>query len=106
MNRHKDIFEADPPFLVVYPNNEWKVAVELVQHAKGVAFVEPFSHDGDDKLNIVSGSAWHLGENVWEFDYATKITTLDHPNYHKHPAWRLWLSWLQHQHNEREHTSH
>ncbi len=106
MNRDKDIFEAEPPFLVVYANNQWKVAVELVAHARGVAFIEPFSHDGDDQLNIVPGTAWHLGENVWEFDYATKIMTLNHPCYHKHPGWQLWLAWLQHQLDKPPPASH
>ena len=106
MNDHKDIFEAKPPFLVLYNNKQWKVAIELVQHVKGIAFIEPFTHKTDDQLTIVPGTSWHVGEEVWEFDYGTQIMTLDHPNYHKHPAWQLWLSWLQHVNEEKDHINH
>lgn len=93
----RNIFEAKPPFLVLYASQQWKLAIEIQPHAQGIAIVEPFSGDNPDAKVIVPGSPWHVGDNVWEFDYATQVMTLDHPSYHKHPAWQLWLYWLQHE---------
>jgi hypothetical protein len=98
MQEHdRSIFEADPPFLVLFANQQWKVAIEVIPHAQGIAIIEPFSENTPDSAVIIPGSPWHVGDNVWEFDYATQVMTLNHPNYRKHPAWQLWLYWLQQQ---------
>lgn len=101
-----NILKASPPFLVLYANNQWKVAIELIKHPKGIAFLEPFHEDSPDNAIIIPGSPWHVGESVWEFDYATQVMTLDHPNYHKHPAWQLWLYWLKYQTEKNELARH
>lgn len=95
MQEHdRSIFDAKPPFLVLYANRHWRLAIEIRPHPQGVSIIEPFAdHDSEEPV-IIPGSAWHVGENVWEFDYATQIMTLDHPTYHVHPAWQLWLYWL------------
>lgn len=96
MQEHdRSIFKADPPFLVIYANKQWKVALEILPHPKGAAFIEPYMENDPDQAIILPGTPWHIGDNVWEFDYATQVMTLDHPNYHNHPAWRLWLHWLK-----------
>lgn len=97
LDHDRDILSSKPPFLVLFANNAWKVAIELLPHPQGIAIIEPFSDGDKDSAVIIPGTPWHVGDNVWEFDYATQIMTLDHPNYHKHPAWQLWLYWLQHQ---------
>ncbi|MGD2117941.1 MAG: hypothetical protein PVG66_06265 [Chromatiales bacterium] len=91
----KDIYDAEPPFLILFANQQWKVASKLQPHNDGVGYVEPFSPDEDAMSGVIPGSPWHVGDNVWELDYATQIMTLDHPNLRKHPAWQLWLQWLQ-----------
>lgn len=102
----RDIFEAKPPFLVLYANKQWKVAAEVKPHPRGVALIEPFSEGNQDAAVIIPGTPWHVGDNVWELDYATQIMTLDHPNYHHHPAWQLWLHWLKHQSEQPDLTTH
>ena len=101
MQEHdRSIFDADPPFLVLFANKQWKLAIDVKPHAQGIQIVEPFSTDEVHDSLVIPGSPWHVGENVWELDYATQVMTLDHPNHHSHPAWQLWLHWLQHQGTE------
>ena len=94
--RPRNILEIDPPFLIIFGNGDWKVARRLVAHPDGVGYFEPYSAADDDENpdGVVAGSPWHVGDNVWELDYNTQIMTLDHPQYHTHPAWQLWLVWL------------
>jgi hypothetical protein len=94
--RPRNIFETNPPFLIVFGNGQWKVARQLFPHPEGVAYLEPFSEhqDAEDPDGVIPGSPWHVGDNVWEMDYNTQIMTLDHPHQHRHPGWRLWLHWL------------
>ncbi len=94
--RPRNIFDIEPPFLIIFGNRDWKVAKRLTTHPEGVGYYEPFSAtgDSDEPDGIVSGSPWHVGDNVWELDYNTQIMTLDHPYYHDHPAWQVWLHWL------------
>ncbi len=97
MQEHdRSIFEATPPFLVLFASGHWKLAIEVKPHAQGITITEPFSDNDPDSFVIIPGTPWHVGENIWEFDYATQVMTLNHPNYHNHPAWQLWLHWLQH----------
>ncbi len=101
MQEHdRSIFSAAPPFLVLFANGQWKLAIEVLPHAQGIAVVEAFAADAPDSNLIIPGSPWHVGENVWELDYATQVMTLDHPNHYAHPAWQLWLHWLQHKGNK------
>ena len=94
--RPRNIYEVEPPFLILFGNGEWKVARQILPHTDGVAYLEPFSEDSTeaDPDGVIPGSPWHVGENVWEMDYSTQIMTLDHPQQRRHPAWQLWLQWL------------
>ena len=107
MQEHdRSIFEAEPPFLVLFANGQWKLAIEVIPHAQGIAISEPFSENTPDSNIVIPGSPWHVGDNVWELDYATQVMTLDHPNHHQHPAWQLWLHWLQHQNKDNNASLH
>ena len=97
--RPRDIFEVEPPFLILFGNGEWKVARQLLPHADGIAYLEPFSDRTADTEpdGVIPGAPWHVGDNLWEMDYSTQIMTLNHPHQQRHPAWQLWLQWLSHQ---------
>ena len=107
MQEHdRNILDADPPFLILFADKKWKLAIELVPHPQGIAFIEAFHEDQPDSAILIPGSPWHVGENVWEFDYATQVMTLDHPSYHNHPAWQLWLYWRKHQSEKAKLSKH
>jgi hypothetical protein len=106
--RARNIFEIEPPFLIVFGNGDWKVARRIFAHEDGIAFLEPFSsRTGEADLDgVLPGSPWHVGDNVWEMDYNAQIMTLDHPHYRTHPAWRLWLRWLADAESAKEQRRH
>ena len=94
--RARNIFDVEPPFLIVLGNGNWRVARHIFAHGQGIGFIEPFSKTDSENHpdGVLPGSPWHVGDNVWEMDYKAQIMTLDHPQYRNHPAWRLWLQWL------------
>ena len=106
--RPNDIFQVDPPFLILFGNGQWKVASRLLPHPDGIGYQEPFSTiaEVDQPHGVVSGNPWHVGDDVWEMDYNTQIMTLDHSNFHSHPAWRLWLHWLMVQSENESQITH
>jgi hypothetical protein len=106
--RPRNIFEVEPPFLIVFGHGDWKVAREIFPHPDGVAYLEPFSTATDEHQpdGVVQGEPWHVGDNVWEMDFNGQIMTLDHPHYHSHPAWRLWLQWLASRNTDNPARSH
>lgn len=108
LTRPRDIFAEEPPFLIVFGNGQWKVARQLLPHADGVAYLEPFSERRDDEEpdGVIHGSPWHVGDSVWEMDYNTQIMTLNHPHQHRHPGWRLWLHWLSRVRQEQQSQTH
>lgn len=94
--RPKDIFSVEPPFLILLGNGNWRVARAIHPHPDGLAYVEPFSSaDAESPSGVLAGEPWHVGNHVWEMEYNTQIMTLDHPYHRAHPAWQLWLQWLQ-----------
>jgi len=56
MQEHdRSIFEAEPPFLVLFANGQWKLAIELVPHSQGIAIIEPFSSNQADSNRALPG---------------------------------------------------
>ncbi len=105
---NRDIFAAAPPFLIVFANGQWRVATQVFKHSDGVGFIEPFASDTDLERpsGVIPGATWHVGDNLWETDYKTRIMNLDHPHDRRHPARQLWLQWLLHQQQRRTSCTH
>ncbi len=93
LNRPRNLFDIEPPFLIVFGNGDWRVARQLLPHAEGVAYLEPFSAQdtATEPDGVIPGSPWHIGAGIWEMDYNTQIMTLAHPHQRRHPGWQLWL---------------
>jgi hypothetical protein len=100
LNRPKDLFSVEPPFLILFGDGTWAVAREIFPAAGGVGYVEPFAEEiaGEPRHQVVPGVPFHVGGHVWDLDYNNQIMTLDHPYHRKHPAWAMWLRWLQWHH--------
>lgn len=91
----KNIFAIRPPFLVVLPTSQWKIAARIFPHPDGLLCVEPF-YDGEPKVSVYLGRPWHVADEVWELEYGVQIMTLDVQGMQHHPALALWHEWVQH----------